>query len=88
MHDPERVRFGDSFASLVYVKCRFVNGQRSSSLQDLPQIFPVEMLHQHVRRAVGELPDIVNAGDVLAGETCITPAPVTASITAREIADD
>jgi hypothetical protein len=66
MDDPERVRLRDRLARLQHPSDGDVDRERTASRKLLREIASREELHHHVRRAVGEAPDVRDASDVLA----------------------
>jgi hypothetical protein len=66
VNDPERVRLPDGVARLEHQRHGVLGLERAVRTDDLPEIVPVEVLHDHVRGARLEPPDVVHLGDVLA----------------------
>ena len=68
MDDAERVRLGDRVARLQHAVDRRADGHRSLRFDEVPEVAALEVLHDHVRRARVERPDVEDAGDVVALE--------------------
>ncbi len=68
MDDAGGVRLGDRLARVEHVRDHVGHGERAALAQHRREVAAFEMLHDHVRRAVLELSDVVNPRDVLALE--------------------
>jgi hypothetical protein len=68
VHDAGGVRLGDRLARLEDVEGGLLDRKPASALDLRAEIHPGGVLHHDVRRAVGELADVVHLRDVLALE--------------------
>ncbi len=65
MHDAERVRVADRLAALEEQIDGLFERETSPRLEDAREVRTRQVLHHHVRRAVGEGPHVEHPGHVL-----------------------
>jgi hypothetical protein len=73
MNDSGSVRLGNGFARLLNEARRQLDGHRALLEKNLPEVLPVEELHDHVRSARIELADVEHLGRVFALQLCGRP---------------
>jgi hypothetical protein len=73
MNDSDGVRLCDGFARLLNEARRQLHGHRALLEKNLPEILPVEELHDHVRSARIELSDVEHLRRVFALQSCGRP---------------
>jgi len=66
MHDAARVRFGERLGALQHVVDRERRGHAPFSLENAREVAPLEVLHDHVGRAVVEGPYVEDTDAMLA----------------------
>ena len=65
MDDGVRVDLGEHFASLEEELDGHLPAEPPLLVEDGAEVFPIEVFHHHVGRAVVERPDVIDTGDVL-----------------------